>query len=566
MTLNLTIPQQMHTDFTPRITVIGVGGGGTNAVNTMISLNLQGVDFVVANTDAQSLLNARADRRIQLGPHLTQGLGAGAKPEIGRAAAEEATDEVYRHLDGAHMVFITAGMGGGTGTGAAPVIARMARERGILTVGVVTKPFTFEGARRARAAEQGIEELQQWVDTLIVIPNQNLFRLSNERTGFKEAFKMADNVLYMGVRGVTDLMVAPGMVNLDFADIRTVMAEMGKAMMGTGEADGEGRALRAAELAISNPLLEDTSMSGARGLLINITGGEDLTLFEVDQAANRIREEVDEDANIIFGSAIDESLNGRIRVSVVATGIESAYSRQAERPHLVAVGGGTVMPMAQAVAQHAVAQQAVAQQAVQLAAPAPHHAPQPASLHTQPTPQVRPAVARTPASQMPASRPVPQPAAPQPLGRAPQHAAPQQRPVEQRYAEPAQPIVEIDDAPLPPRQIPPHLQQPLRPQPAARPATPRVAEPRQPTARQGLFNEPPRAEPAPVARKSLFGIVTGAIRGHAAEAPHAPEPMVQEASYAEPPHARAETSRAATRPAGSEELGIEIPAFLRRQS
>ncbi len=559
MTLNLTIPQQMHTDFTPRITVIGVGGGGTNAVNTMISLNLQGVDFVVANTDAQSLLNARADRRIQLGPHLTQGLGAGAKPEIGRAAAEEATDEVYRHLDGAHMVFITAGMGGGTGTGAAPVIARMARERGILTVGVVTKPFTFEGARRARAAEQGIEELQQWVDTLIVIPNQNLFRLSNERTGFKEAFKMADNVLYMGVRGVTDLMVAPGMVNLDFADIRTVMAEMGKAMMGTGEADGEGRALRAAELAISNPLLEDTSMSGARGLLINITGGEDLTLFEVDQAANRIREEVDEDANIIFGSAIDESLNGRIRVSVVATGIESAQARAAERPHLVAVGGGTVMPMAQAVAQHAVAQHAIAQQAAQ--APAPHHAPQPSALHAQPTPQVRPAIARTPAAQMPASRPVPQPAAQQPMGR----AAPQPRPVEQRYAEPAQPIVEIDDAPLPPRQIPPHLQQPLRPQPAPRPAQ-RAAEPRQTPPRPGLFNEPPRAEPAPAPRKSLFGIVTGAIRGHAAEAPHAPEPLVQEASYGEPPQPRADAGRGAQRPAGGEELGIEIPAFLRRQS
>jgi len=260
----------------------------------MIALNLQGVDFVVANTDAQQLQHSRADRRVQLGPHITQGLGAGAKPEIGRAAAEEAAEELYRYLDGAHMVFITAGMGGGTGTGAAPVIARMARERNILTVGVVTKPFSFEGPRRARAAELGIEELQQYVDTLIVIPNQNLFRLANERTGFREAFKMADHVLYMGVRGVTDLMVVPGLVNLDFADIRTVMAEMGKAMMGTGEADGDNRAVRAAEAAINNPLLEDTSMAGARGLLINITGGDDMTLFEVDQAANRIREEVDE--------------------------------------------------------------------------------------------------------------------------------------------------------------------------------------------------------------------------------------------------------------------------------
>jgi cell division protein FtsZ len=339
MTLNLTIPQQMHTDFTPRITVIGVGGGGTNAVDNMIALDLQGVEFVVANTDAQQLMHSRADRRIQLGPHITQGLGAGAKPEIGRAAAEEAADELYRHLDGTHMVFITAGMGGGTGTGAAPVIARMARERNILTVGVVTKPFTFEGSRRARTADQGIEELQQFVDTLIVIPNQNLFRLANEHTGWREAFKMADNVLYMGVRGVTDLMVAPGLVNLDFADIRTVMAEMGKAMMGTGEADGENRAIRAAEAAISNPLLEDTSMAGARGLLINITGGEDMTLFEVDQAANRIREEVDEEANIIFGSAIDETLNGKIRVSVVATGIDTPAQATAERPRLVAVGG-----------------------------------------------------------------------------------------------------------------------------------------------------------------------------------------------------------------------------------
>ena len=290
--------------------MIGVGGGGTNAVDNMIAANLQGVEFVVANTDAQQLMHSRADRRIQLGPHITQGLGAGAKPEIGKAAAEEAADELYRHLDGAHMVFITAGMGGGTGTGAAPVIARMARERNILTVGVVTKPFGFEGVRRARCADQGIDELQQYVDTLIVIPNQNLFRMANERTTWKEAFKMADQVLYMGVRGVTDLMMAPGLVNLDFADIRTVMAEMGKAMMGTGEAEGENRAIRAAEAAISNPLLEDTSMAGARGLLINITGGDDLTLFEVDQAANRIREEVDEEANIIFGSAIDETLQG----------------------------------------------------------------------------------------------------------------------------------------------------------------------------------------------------------------------------------------------------------------
>jgi len=340
MTLNLNTPQQMHTDFTPRITVIGVGGGGTNAVDNMIAANLRGVDFVVANTDAQQLMHSKCDRRVQLGPHLTQGLGAGAKPDVGRAAAEEAADELYRHLDGTHMVFITAGMGGGTGTGAAPVIARMAKERGILTVGVVTRPFGFEGVRRARAAEEGILDLQQYVDTLIVIPNQNLFQMANERTTWKEAFKMADQVLYMGVRGVTDLMMVHGQINLDFNDIKTVMAEMGKAMMGTGEAEGEDRAKRAAEAAINNPLLEETSMAGARGLLINITGGDDLTLFEVDQAVSTVREQVDEEANVLFGSATDPSLEGKIRVSVVATGIDGPQFQEMPRPKLVAVGGG----------------------------------------------------------------------------------------------------------------------------------------------------------------------------------------------------------------------------------
>ncbi len=567
MTLNLTIPQQMHTDFTPRITVIGVGGGGTNAVNTMISLDLKGVDFVVANTDAQSLQNARADRRIQLGPHLTQGLGAGAKPEIGRAAAEEAMDEVYRHLDGAHMVFITAGMGGGTGTGAAPVIARMARERGILTVGVVTKPFTFEGARRARAAEQGIDELQQWVDTLIVIPNQNLFRLSNERTGFKEAFKMADNVLYMGVRGVTDLMVAPGMVNLDFADIRTVMAEMGKAMMGTGEADGEGRALRAAELAISNPLLEDTSMSGARGLLINITGGEDLTLFEVDEAANRIRQEVDDEANIIFGSAIDETLNGRIRVSVVATGIENALTKHVERPTLVAVGGGSVMPMANAVAQHQANQQV---QANVTQAPQGNAMPAPRSL--------APAVAREQvvrAAPAAPNRAISQPnAAPSPV------AAPMSRVVQSPVRPSAllQPepnlsvssLTEInptagfdlDEPPLPPRAIPAHLKQPLRPQAPPPRSTPRAAEPKPQAVRPAIVAEP---SAAPSQRKSLFGIVTGAIRGHMTETQSEQPTPRAEPQYASPSR-EPEQARAHVRPSGGDEIGIEIPAFLRRQS
>ena len=306
----------------PRITVIGVGGAGGNAVNNMISNHLEGVEFMVANTDAQAISQSLAERRIQLGVSITHGLGAGSRPDMGRAAAEEAIDELGEQFQGSHMVFIAAGMGGGTGTGAGPVIARLAREQGMLTVGVVTKPFQFEGANRMRIADAGIEEMQQFVDTLIVIPNQNLFRIANEKTTFADAFAMADDVLHSGVRGVTDLMVVPGLINLDFADIRSVMSEMGKAMMGTGEADGDDRAKRAAEAAISNPLLDDVSMKGARGVLINITGGQDMTLFEVDEAANRIGDEVDPDANIIFGSALDPTLEGRLRISVVATGID----------------------------------------------------------------------------------------------------------------------------------------------------------------------------------------------------------------------------------------------------
>ncbi len=307
----------------PRITVLGVGGAGGNAVNNMIAAKLEGVDFIVANTDAQALAQSMAERRIQLGARITEGLGAGARPDVGRAGAEESLDEILEHLSGSHMVFITAGMGGGTGTGAAPVIARAVRELGVLTVGVVTKPFAFEGEKRMRIAERGIEEMQAYVDTLIIIPNQNLFRVANDRTTFAQAFSMADDVLHSGVRGVTDLIVMPGLINLDFADIKTVMGEMGKAMMGTGEAEGEDRALKAAEAAISNPLLDDVSMKGARGVLINITGGPDMMLFEVDQAANRIRAEVDPDANIIFGGTIIENMEGRLRVSVVATGIEA---------------------------------------------------------------------------------------------------------------------------------------------------------------------------------------------------------------------------------------------------
>jgi cell division protein FtsZ len=503
MTLNLTIAAHQTTDFTPRISVVGVGGGGTNAVNNMVSMGLDGVDFLVANTDAQSLVNSKATRRVQLGPHLTQGLGAGAKPEIGRAAAEEATEELARHLEGSHMVFVTAGMGGGTGTGAAPVIARMARERGILTVGVVTKPFDFEGPKRRKAAESGIEELQQFVDTLIVIPNQNLFRMANERTTFAEAFKMADNVLYMGVRGVTDLMINPGLVNLDFADIRTVMAEMGKAMMGTGEMEGEERAVKAAESAISNPLLEDTFMRGARGVLINITGGYDMTLFEVDEAVHRIRKEVDEDANIIFGSSIDETMNGRIRVSVVATGIDAAVAKEAERPKLVAVGGGVAVPL-QAVASATVG----AAQPMRMAAGGG-------------------AGPRVAAPVVGAARAAHAFVGPAQL--APAAPAVVAEPIEAQ----AEPVVLAQAS-----------------EPALRaPAVARPAAPAQPASGGGL--------------RSLFRTATGLSglmrrEAPAAAAPPGPAPRVE--PLADP------AARPAPRVAPQEEMGLDIPTFLRRQS
>ena len=518
MTLNLTVPVQAHTDFTPRITVIGVGGGGTNAVNNMIASNLTGVEFIVANTDAQQLVHSKADRRVQLGPHLTQGLGAGAKPEIGRAAAEEAADELMRHLDGVHMVFVTAGMGGGTGTGAAPVIARMARERGILTVGVVTKPFNFEGSRRTKAAEAGIAELQQYVDTLIVIPNQNLFRISTERTGWKEAFKLADNVLYMGVRGVTDLMMSPGEINLDFADIRTVMAEMGKAMMGTGEAEGENRAIRAAEAAISNPLLEDTSMAGARGLLINITGGDDMTLFEVDQAINRIREEVADDANIIFGSASDDSLSGRVRISVVATGIDMGVQAEALRPRLVSVSGGGAAP-------HVMSAGLPGGQAGAVGLVPSAHPGMAAALPS--APMLTPRAEAVPL----VSEAAPVQTAAQP-GPAPQ-------PIRTSYAPPA---------PMP--------------RPASAPRS------------SAIFSDPgsapaPQHAPAapPSSARSLFGMVTRSMRRStvvdATLEPRRAEPSFPVAGTAPP----APTQAAPEAPgAGGQEETWDIPAFLRRQS
>ncbi len=401
MTINLSLPQT-ESEIKPRITVVGVGGAGGNAVNNMISAALEGVEFIVANTDAQALGQSLADRRVQLGITITQGLGAGARPEVGRQAAEEALPEILQLLDGANMVFVTAGMGGGTGTGAAPVIAAAAREQGILTIGVVTKPFHFEGRRRMQSAEQGILELEKVVDTLIVIPNQNLFKIANEKTTFADAFKMADDVLHMGVRGVTDLMVMPGLINLDFADIRTVMGEMGKAMMGTGEAEGQDRSRVAAESAISNPLLEDHSMKGAKGVLINITGGLDMTLHEVDEAANRIREEVDADANIIFGSTFDATMQGRMRVSVVATGI-AAMAAQQPAPNYLSLDMNRPMQTGQPALSRPVAPP-VGRVAMPAAAMAPPPAPMAAAPVAAPVAPVAPPPMMAPRTRTDVSR------------------------------------------------------------------------------------------------------------------------------------------------------------------
>jgi cell division protein FtsZ len=513
MVLNLSLPPQVHPDFQPRIAVVGVGGAGCNAVNNMIALDLEGCDFIVANTDAQTLAASRAERRIQLGPHLTQGLGAGGKPEIGRAAAEEAADDILEQIDGAHMIFVTAGMGGGTGTGAAPVIARLARERGILTVGVVSKPFEFEGRKRKASADAGIEALQGNVDTLIVIPNQNLFRLANDRTTFQEALKLSDNVLYMGVRGVTDLIVNPGLVNLDFADIRAVMGEMGKAMMGTGECEGEARSVRAAEAAIQNPLLEDTSMKGARAVLINITGGYDMTLHEVDAAAKRIKDEVEEDANIIFGTALDEAMTGRIRVSVVATGMAAEAAR-------------ATPPVAEATAARA---QGARVQALR---------PVPAMPAT--TPATAPATAPAAAAAA-ALAPAPTPARAEP--------------------EPAAAMPQVADAPAPIGSAEPA---PVAAAVAMRHPGPLFPEPLPAAAAQ------PSASMSTRAAGNLFRRMTGLMGARAVEPasagapalPPAPpaarvEPMLVEPSVAPAPRARV---------AQVEETALDIPTFLRRQA
>ena len=418
MPINFQMPQTI--ELKPRIVVIGVGGAGGNAVNNMIAAGLDGVDFVVANTDAQALALSSASRKVQMGGGITQGLGAGMRPEVGEQSAEESLDEIMEHLDGAHMLFVAAGMGGGTGTGAAPVIARAAREQGILTVGIVTKPFMFEGSRRMKLAEEGIENLYASVDTMITIPNQNLFRVATEQTTMSDAFSMADEVLHSGVRGVTDLMVVPGLINLDFNDVRTVMDEMGKAMMGTGEATGDRRAVEAAESAVNNPLLDDVSLKGAKGVLINITGGRDLTLYEVDEAAQLIRNQVDENANIIVGSALDDDLDGIVRVSVVATGVDTVAHHDAvstyetETPEPVEVFELGVHERAQeAAAAEAEARKAYQDyefdkesEAVAVNAPPPYTAPKPYPPRIQPE-SPAPAVPQSLAPPAPAQTPEP---------------------------------------------------------------------------------------------------------------------------------------------------------------
>src|SRR5579875_1469182 len=539
MTLNLKVPTE-ELELRPRLTVIGVGGAGGNAVNNMIRSNLVGCEFIVCNTDAQAMKQSLADRRIQLGVGVTRGLGAGSRPEVGRIAAEEALEEIMGSLDGSNMVFITAGMGGGTGTGAAPVIARAAREAGILTVGVVTKPFHFEGTHRMKTAEKGIAEMTKYVDTLLIIPNQNLFRVANERTTFADAFKMADDVLHAGARGVTDLMVMPGLINLAFADIRAAMSEMGKAMMGTGEAEGDRRAIDAAEAAISNPLLEDVSMKGARGVLINITGGPDMTLYEVDEAANRIREEVDTDANIIFGSTFDEKLAGRMRISVVATGIDVD---QMEHPKPLEL-----------VQKERAARDAASQAARPVAV-----APPPATPY------------------------VVQPAAPV--------LAPEPEPEPERAPEAAEPVATAVETPMPridaiesqalSRGAFMPQRQPVEPV-MVRPASTRPAAAPNAFADAAMANgarQPPRSMSQPRRTPSLFERVANAGRLlHPQDEPAAPkataEPALRPQAAAQPvaaPSAQptlvaARPEPAAERPRAKEEDLLEIPAFLRRQA
>ena len=540
MAIHLSAPRA--TELKPRIVVFGVGGAGGNAVNNMIEAGLEGVEFVVANTDAQQLQFSRTDARIQLGVGITQGLGAGAHPEVGMTAAEESADLIAEHLDGAHMVFITAGMGGGTGTGAAPIIAKCARERGILTVGVVTKPFTFEGRHRMRLADAGISELQRYVDTLIVIPNQNLFRIANERTTFAEAFGMADQVLHAGVRSITDLMVLPGLINLDFADVRSVMSDMGKAMMGTGEASGEDRALLAAQNAIQNPLLDETSLKGAKAVLVNVTGGLDMTLHEVDEAANAISSEVDPEANIIFGAAFDPALEGKLRVSVVATGMDG-----------VALQSPMTTPAAQAQ---------------------PAARPQPPVSQTPPPTfgmgygaRPEPAQAAAPAQPAPVAAPAPVASAPaQPI------AQPAAQPRSSLFSEtPAAPAPAAAEPRIIARIVDPSVEDEPTPAPvAARPAAP---------APRPAYGQPMQAAPAPAplatqeeGRESFWrGLFpqrqAAAPQGSAPAPAPAAEPARDEADRYVPAPAKGGASPAArteAQPAMEAEDDLEIPSFLRR--
>ena len=544
MALNLIMTNQRE-ELKPRITVFGVGGAGGNAVNNMIDKSLEGVEFVVANTDAQALQQSKAEARIQMGLKVTEGLGAGARPTVGAAAAEETIEEIVDHLAGAHMCFITAGMGGGTGTGAAPIIAQAARELGVLTVGVVTKPFQFEGNKRMKQAEEGIAALQKVVDTLIIIPNQNLFRLANERTTFTEAFAMADDVLYQGVKGVTDLMVRPGLINLDFADVRAVMDEMGKAMMGTGEASGDARAVQAAEKAIANPLLDEISLHGAKGVLINITGGTDLTLFELDEAANIIREKVDPDANIIVGSTLDPSMQGAIRVSVVATGIDVSQAK-ADVPVARRSMAEPLKPVQPAPEPRREAPMTLtAPAAPQSYAPAPTLFDEVPAAAFQPAPEpedviaaaddLPPPVYRAPAAQQqPAPRPAPAAAA--------AHDADAASFVAPRPRAPGTPSPEalarlqaaVSKSPAAAAQ---------RPAAAAAPARAPVAQ--------------PAAKPAAEARPrfGIGGLISRMAGGH-------PETAERPAARNQPPV----TSYDDEQDMGADQERIEIPAFLRRQA
>ncbi len=576
MTISLSVPETQC--LKPRITVIGVGGAGGNAVNNMIACGLNGVEFVVANTDAQALDQTISERKIQLGTSITQGLGAGSRPDIGKAAAEEAIEEIMEQLVGSHMVFITAGLGGGTGTGATPVVARAAREQGMLTVGVVTKPFHFEGAQRMRLADEGLRELQQFVDTLIIIPNQNLFRVANDQTTFADAFKMADDVLHAGVRGVTDLMVQPGLINLDFADVRSVMSEMGKAMMGTGEADGDRRALEAAEAAIANPLLDEVSMKGAKGVLINITGGPDMTLFEVDEAANRIREEVDTDANIIFGAAFDDHMEGCVRVSLVATGIEAEGMAVGSpgRPSLTAIEGGQSIrtPISSGgitatANQHALALNA--RQNEQLDEPQAAIS-QPENLAPEPV-TVKPVLPRAevaaPAAPVPAPKrvfhsgpvadmePMPEPVAQMPAETAPQ-AAPEPMAVSEPVPEPIQPAAKDDSFMAPAPAAPQRRREPeQKPEPHAAAALANGAnEPRRPSLFERMTGTGRAKEPRVEAKERAEPAMSNA--------PKAPQFAPASAAPSQPSFVAEAENRMEV--SSVEDDVLDIPAFLRRQA